>query len=370
MHRIKSNAMFIVYLWILFHWQQASGKNNGTEIEKQNSESTPVSVNSRFFDLGQLFNPLFSNFNQNRPAGNVGTNFPENSQFSPVQGSFPQRPNLGNQWANENQGNLRPPVDQEFNSQQPYEANQWQPPQFSGQGSVSRPDYPGGYNSNQMQQPNQYVGSNQNPSNWRPQNNFQGSNQYPNQFDSNGLYTHVQLPTNQGQDRNQPRPIPNPEQNNPNMFPGPEYQRPPSIIVNNYTSNQYPGNMPQGQDFGANNNFYPNQGSWQNPNNSGGTLDDMISTQVNNGSGNNAILGKPVIIPTTTINPDQIVFDDSSESPLQRQCVQDCPATPEYNPICGTNNVTYFNPGKFVCARNCGVSVYVARRGVCRRRPM
>ncbi|KAL0124935.1 hypothetical protein PUN28_006655 [Cardiocondyla obscurior] len=30
-----------------------------------------------------------------------------------------------------------------------------------------------------------------------------------------------------------------------------------------------------------------------------------------------------------------------------------CVATAEYNPICGTDNVTYWNMGRFNCARNC-----------------
>lgn len=39
----------------------------------------------------------------------------------------------------------------------------------------------------------------------------------------------------------------------------------------------------------------------------------------------------------------------------QRQCIQTCPTTPEYNPICGTNNVTYDNRGRLECAKFCGV---------------
>ncbi|XP_018299680.1 putative uncharacterized protein DDB_G0286751 [Mycetomoellerius zeteki] len=30
-----------------------------------------------------------------------------------------------------------------------------------------------------------------------------------------------------------------------------------------------------------------------------------------------------------------------------------CIATAEYNPICGTDNVTYWNIGRFNCAKNC-----------------
>lgn len=30
-----------------------------------------------------------------------------------------------------------------------------------------------------------------------------------------------------------------------------------------------------------------------------------------------------------------------------------CVATAEYNPVCGTDNVTYWNRGRFNCAKNC-----------------
>lgn len=35
-------------------------------------------------------------------------------------------------------------------------------------------------------------------------------------------------------------------------------------------------------------------------------------------------------------------------------CVRRCPNTPEYNPVCGTDKVTYRNPGRLRCERQCG----------------
>lgn len=49
---------------------------------------------------------------------------------------------------------------------------------------------------------------------------------------------------------------------------------------------------------------------------------------------------------------------NSTENAAQKQCVQDCQSSTEYDPVCGTDNITYINPEKFVCARNCGVRKY------------
>ncbi|XP_022815154.1 sporozoite surface protein 2-like [Spodoptera litura] len=79
------------------------------------------------------------------------------------------------------------------------------------------------------------------------------------------------------------------------------------------------------------------------------------------------ILGKPVIVPPelVTTAPDETVPDNSTEDATKKKCVQDCPSTSEYNPVCGTDNVTYINPGKFLCAQNCGVAVQLLQRGRC-----
>lgn len=36
-------------------------------------------------------------------------------------------------------------------------------------------------------------------------------------------------------------------------------------------------------------------------------------------------------------------------------CMRSCPVTSEFNPVCGSNNVTYTNPGRLECAQTCGV---------------
>lgn len=58
---------------------------------------------------------------------------------------------------------------------------------------------------------------------------------------------------------------------------------------------------------------------------------------------------------TTTALP-QIQYDT---------CVSACPVTPEYNPVCGTDNMDYTNPGGLGCAQRCGKEVVLSHYGRC-----
>ncbi|KAM0734900.1 hypothetical protein ACS0PU_011013 [Formica fusca] len=47
-------------------------------------------------------------------------------------------------------------------------------------------------------------------------------------------------------------------------------------------------------------------------------------------------------------------FDNTLSSTTQRTTTNcPCIATAEYNPVCGSDNVTYWNMGRFNCAKNC-----------------
>ncbi|XP_050446340.1 uncharacterized protein LOC126848964 [Cataglyphis hispanica] len=46
-------------------------------------------------------------------------------------------------------------------------------------------------------------------------------------------------------------------------------------------------------------------------------------------------------------------------------CVDTCPVTNEYNPVCGTDNVDYSNPGGLGCAQRCGKEVTLRYYGRC-----
>ncbi|KRK00654.1 uncharacterized protein LOC6532200 isoform X1 [Drosophila yakuba] len=49
----------------------------------------------------------------------------------------------------------------------------------------------------------------------------------------------------------------------------------------------------------------------------------------------------------------------TTQSPRYFACFHSCPATSEYNPICGSDNVNYYNENKFNCALNCGLGEYM-----------
>ncbi|KAH8302495.1 hypothetical protein KR044_007499, partial [Drosophila immigrans] len=62
------------------------------------------------------------------------------------------------------------------------------------------------------------------------------------------------------------------------------------------------------------------------------------------------VRGKPIQsgVTSTTAAP--------TASPRVMACIQSCPATSEYNPICGSDNVNYYNEGRYNCAVGCGLS--------------
>ncbi|VVC92013.1 uncharacterized protein LOC126975227 [Leptidea sinapis] len=62
-------------------------------------------------------------------------------------------------------------------------------------------------------------------------------------------------------------------------------------------------------------------------------------------------------ITTTTIAPNKNV--------QIQNCISGCPVTSEYNPVCGSNYVTYKNIGMLQCANSCGIDVNVLAHTAC-----
>lgn len=62
--------------------------------------------------------------------------------------------------------------------------------------------------------------------------------------------------------------------------------------------------------------------------------------------------------PQSTTNFPGLSETTTAPPPGYFTCLQSCPTTNEYNPICGSNRVQYFNEQKFNCARRCGVGKY------------
>ncbi|CAD0201860.1 unnamed protein product [Chrysodeixis includens] len=67
----------------------------------------------------------------------------------------------------------------------------------------------------------------------------------------------------------------------------------------------------------------------------------------------------------TIENGEDLEDRASTMAPAVRSCIAGCPVTSEYNPVCGTDRVTYTNPGRLSCAQMCGVNVSLLRTSPC-----
>ncbi|XP_017028773.1 uncharacterized protein Kaz1-ORFB [Drosophila kikkawai] len=56
----------------------------------------------------------------------------------------------------------------------------------------------------------------------------------------------------------------------------------------------------------------------------------------------------------------------ANQEPRYLACLQTCPITSEYNPICGSDNNNYYNLNRFNCAVGCGLDIQRVHQGICR----
>nr|XP_022919795.1 ras guanine nucleotide exchange factor P-like [Onthophagus taurus] len=107
-----------------------------------------------------------------------------------------------------------------------------------------------------------------------------------------------------------------------------------------------------------NNNNWNNNNDWNNNNN----WNNINNWNNNNNNNNRRLPNDPTESPLRT-STVPIPGMATTRSP----CENACRITQEYNPVCGTNGITYANERWLRCAQNCGRSVEVSYYGSCPR---
>ncbi|XP_044258802.1 uncharacterized protein LOC123007518 [Tribolium madens] len=69
---------------------------------------------------------------------------------------------------------------------------------------------------------------------------------------------------------------------------------------------------------------------------------------------------------TTQRTPSSTIAIPGMGTP-RTPCEDRCLSTPEYNPVCGDDNMTYFSMHRLNCARRCGKKVSMKHMGACTR---
>ncbi|XP_045768096.1 myb-like protein D isoform X2 [Maniola jurtina] len=425
---IKSATLLCVAI-VFFNFNQYDTKTVDKDSDKATNTTTEAITNStttpspslvnRFLDIDSMIHGFFPNFNfgggipgnfQNypnnvnqvsNPQGNNWNNgnwdaaihYPDSPQNYPgqnVQGSNPQYP--GNDFNNFNGGNypVNPNTPHQGNNVQypgndfnnlnggnyPVNPNipQGSNPQYPGNvfNDLNGGDYPVNPNTPQQNYP-QYPGAGSNLDN----NNNWNNNEYPVNYQNRPSYPNEQgLYPGSENGLNNINGLQNNQNSNRIVFPNDQ------VPMQGVPQGQAPG-LNQGQPQDPQETFQNGNPGLQN----GGSFNPQDSNGLNNLP--NVNLQRPLLQYPLTNEPDVItekvailglpvtVSNETTQKPLvnastssaMKQCVQDCPSTSEYNPVCGSNNITYFNEGKMECARFCGIDVVTQRNGACTTDP-
>lgn len=150
----------------------------------------------------------------------------------------------------------------------------------------------------------------------------------------------------------------NVEHFNNNGFSGRQHGFGQSSIGRGDLTEGNPGNNMFGQPPGFNSNGFGNQqnNGFGQPS-SDENNDDFGRPESGFGQRPSSGFGAIPPTPSTTTTPAV-----PGMGTTQSSCEYTCLKTPQYNPVCGSNGVTYFNEGAFRCAQRCGQSKLVFPR--------
>ncbi|CAH3960527.1 unnamed protein product [Pieris brassicae] len=308
---------------------------------QQVSQEKPTGYENTYNNLGSPANQVKGDYPQTSLPGQgwsspqTQTGYP-NQQVPQVNepGQYPEGRNWNGIGANVNSNNPNMPS---------YPQNGLQTgAAYSGQHNAKNPNYyqpgnPSDIDNVQKLNPNYPTANNWN-NGLNPRVNYPGN---PQPYPVNGIQTDVPNSWNANKRRNQGYESPSQlGYQGGQLYPGTNYQ-------NGYPSqNGYPPQSDSYTGFRNEASQYPNQSE---------QADVAVTTE-------KAILGNPVII--SEINPPSTPKSEVDIA-ARTKCVQDCSTSSDYQPICGTNNVTYFNEEKFECAQKCGIEVAIRQQGAC-----
>ncbi|XP_011691812.1 PREDICTED: four-domain proteases inhibitor-like [Wasmannia auropunctata] len=97
----------------------------------------------------------------------------------------------------------------------------------------------------------------------------------------------------------------------------------------------------------------------------GFVFDGPVATEQSNGEQRITSTSTTTTTTASTITSTSTTTTTTQTDDQYNRCVTNCPVTNEYNPVCGTDNTDYTNPGGLGCAQRCGKDVRLNHYGRC-----